>query len=187
VLLGEDPRRQRLWRIAGEHRDNRLRDDRTVVHAGAHEMHGAAVLCHPRGDGAGVGVETRKRRQQRRVDVDDAIVPALDEGGGKNAHEAREADEFDPRLCKLKVNGGLEGGPVGKRSCRDGRCRDARGCGDGKSGRVGPAGDHQRYFRRVIGRLCRRNQGGHVRSAAGNEDCDALPRHHGCPSASTPS
>ena len=55
-----------------------------------------------------VGVEPFERRQQRRMDVQHAPLPAADEPGRQEPQEAGEADEIDPVRLELGLQRPLE-------------------------------------------------------------------------------
>lgn len=110
MLLLEDAGGEGVGVVARQNRNGRLSDDRSGVHLRADEMNSAAGdfdagFNHPPMD-----VEALERRQQRRVDVEQFAVPAFDEAGGQNAHEAGEADEFDVGRGKGFYQRGFEGG-----------------------------------------------------------------------------
>ena len=75
-----------------------------------------------------MGVEAGKGGQQGGVDVEQAVVPTVDEAGGQDAHEAGEADEVDRRASSAAVSACLESGAVGD-AVRDGRGRRCRRAG----------------------------------------------------------
>ena len=82
-MLGAQHARGEIVRgVGGPHRHGGLRDDRARVHRRAHEVHRAAVDADAGGQRPSVRVEPLEGRQQRRVDVDQAVAPALDEGAG---------------------------------------------------------------------------------------------------------
>ena len=96
-----------------------------------------------------MGVQSGKRRQQARVDVQHAALPGLDQEGCQQAHVPAEADEFrasltqqgvDRPLMRLPVT--LEGPVIHDRG-RDG----ARG-GEDQAGGIGTIGEHQDDFGR---------------------------------------
>ena len=70
---------KRVVIVPFENRDDSLKDDRTFVHRRAHEMDRAAGEADTGLDRAGMGIQALERRQQRRMDVDQPVMPALDE------------------------------------------------------------------------------------------------------------
>src|SRR3546814_13504044 len=78
--------------VARQHWHRGLADDRPAVDLLADIVDAAAVQLHAGGQGAGVGVETWKQRQQGGMDVDHAALPVAHEAGRHHAHEAGEAD-----------------------------------------------------------------------------------------------
>ena len=79
---------EHLGGIAIQHRHTALGNDRAVVEHRRDEMHGAAMGAHPCGNRLRMGVQTRKSRQQRRMNVDHAPGIPLDESRREHAHEA---------------------------------------------------------------------------------------------------
>ena len=79
--------------VSRAHRNRRLHDNRPLVHLRAHEMDRATGEFDAGVDRPLVRVETGKRGQQRRMDVDESIVPVIHEGWRQNAHEAGGTDE----------------------------------------------------------------------------------------------
>ncbi len=65
--------------IFRQNRNRSLDQNRTGIHLGAHDMNRAATQLHAGRDGLFMGIDTLERGQQRRVDVDDPVMPGLDE------------------------------------------------------------------------------------------------------------
>ena len=164
MLDGVEPLEERRLVIALEHGDALLGDDRPAVECRVHEVDGDA------GDGdAGAqrvahGVEPRKGRQQRGVDIEDpAAEPSQDFG----ADEPQVAGEHD----RVQVEGGER--------VREGRVITARHehgldplLRRPVQGRAWPVGEHQRDVpaQRAPGRD--RRQRTQVRPAARHADRD---------------
>ena len=72
-------------------------------------MHRRTVLFHSSRDGALMGVEALEGRQQGRVDVDQAPIPARDEPGAQHAHEARKAHDVDAMRFEPRIELPVEG------------------------------------------------------------------------------
>ena len=70
------------------------------LRVGGDEMDGAAGLRVPGGQRGFVRVQALVLGQQRGVDVEHPAAPALDELGGKYAHEAGEGDQVHRRVLK---------------------------------------------------------------------------------------
>ena len=79
MLLGEDPRGQRRLRVVIEHGNRRLQHDRPRVHALVDEVDGRPRHLDAVLERLALGVEPGKRRQQRRMDVQDPAPVAPDE------------------------------------------------------------------------------------------------------------
>jgi hypothetical protein len=99
-------------------------------------------------DGALVGVQPGKHRQQRRMDVDQPAVVALHEARREDAHEAGQGDDVGPegvdRFGQLRIEGlaRREAGVVDHRGGDAVRLREA------EAGGVGAVADHRRDPRR---------------------------------------
>ncbi len=100
VLLLQDARGERVRVIVIQHGHGALEDDDAVIEVLIDEMDGAA------GDGAAVleglhlRVKTGKCRQQRRMNVQDAIRVGGDEISREQAHVTGQADEIDAVLAE---------------------------------------------------------------------------------------
>ena len=57
MLLAKHTRRELLFAFAGDNRDRRLSDDRSMIELFRHEVHGAAVNAYAGLQGAAVRVE----------------------------------------------------------------------------------------------------------------------------------
>ena len=95
MLGGEHPGGERIRRVAGQNRHRGLGDDRAVVHRRADIVDRAAMDLDAGIERAGVGVQSGEGGEQRGVDVDQPVAPALDEVLREKPHEAGEADELD--------------------------------------------------------------------------------------------
>lgn len=68
-------------------------------------MHRRAMQPHPRLERAAMGMQARKGRQERRMDVDDATLEPGDESLAEHPHEAGQHDPVDlERLEALEVD-----------------------------------------------------------------------------------
>ena len=76
-------------------RDDGLQDDWAGVEIFVHEMHGAAAELDAVFERLALRLETRKRGQQRGMNIQDAARKGGDEIGREQAHESREADQVD--------------------------------------------------------------------------------------------
>ena len=137
MLLDQNPRRQALGVVVGQHGDPRLGDDRTGVELGLDEMDGAAVLLQAGGERALMRMQAAQVRQQRRVDVEHAPAPALDEFRPEDAHETGETDEFDCVRFERRLQRRLERFAVGMTLRLDRLGGDPRRAGEIKPGRLG--------------------------------------------------
>src|SRR5207237_983537 len=76
------------------------------------EMNRGAGNLHPGAQRLSVRIETGKRRQERRVDVEHAALPAQHELCREQPHEAAETDELHPVLIERCLQHPLERGAV---------------------------------------------------------------------------
>ena len=100
VLYPKDSRRQRLRRVVIGDRNRALHQDRTGIGFRNDKMHGGAGNLHAGAQRLALRVEPRKRRQQRRMNVEHAAIPALHEFGRQQPHESAEANQLDPMLLQ---------------------------------------------------------------------------------------
>ncbi len=86
---------QRLWGVARENRDALLSQDRSGVDTFVDFVHRDAGLGRPRRERIGDSLGSRKRRQQRRVDVDHPPREPRQEACCEELHVAGADDELD--------------------------------------------------------------------------------------------
>ena len=123
-------------------------------------------------------IEAFESRQQGRVDVENSMLPLLDETCGQQPHEAGKTDDVDAVLFKHGLQGALEGRAV---FAVGGVVDDLGGYSIGPCGhepaRIRTIRDHHRDFRRIGLVLGGFDEGSHVGASAGDEDCDPLAAH----------
>jgi hypothetical protein len=95
VLFGQNALRERVLVVLLQNGDRTLQDDYAVIEMLVDKMHCAASHFDAVLEGLLLRVETGKRRQQRGMNVEDAIRKRGDEPGREQAHVARKADEID--------------------------------------------------------------------------------------------
>ena len=83
-----------------QHWHSLLADDRSGIHAGIHEMHRATRHANPMRERLFPCLQSGKRRQQRRMDIDDAIFERAQKIALKDTHESREDDQVHLRLAQ---------------------------------------------------------------------------------------
>jgi len=101
VLFLQDPRRQGLRRVTRQHRDFRLRDDRSAVQFFSHIMHLAAMDFHAISQGPFMRMGSLVERQQGRVNVDHFPGPRLQQHRGHDAHESGAGDQV--QFLRLQI------------------------------------------------------------------------------------
>ena len=100
MLFGENARGERVGGIVVEHGYGLLQNDGAAVEIFIDEMHGTAGLFNAMGPGLLLGVETGKRGQQRRVNIEDSSGKMRNEVSAKQTHVAGEANEIEPLLVE---------------------------------------------------------------------------------------
>ena len=94
MFVIQQPRRQRLGIVVCENIDHDLTDRRPAVQFGRDEMHAGAVCRIARVECALMRAKSGIFRQQRRMNIDDASAPCLDDIWIDHAHESCEHDEI---------------------------------------------------------------------------------------------
>jgi len=100
MLLGEDAGGKRFDRVVVANGDGGLQDDGAGVESLVHEMHGASREFRAVLEGLALGFESRKRGQERRMNIQDASAKSLHKIGREQSHVAGEADEIDSFLLQ---------------------------------------------------------------------------------------
>lgn len=83
-----------------QHWHSLLADDRSGIHAGIHKMHRATRHANPMRERLFPCLQSGKRRQQRRMDIDDAIFERAQKIALKDTHESRKHDQVHLRLAQ---------------------------------------------------------------------------------------
>ena len=81
---------QRLFRIIRQYRNTPLTDNRPGIQARIHEMYRASGKPYAMFHRLLLRVQTRTRRKQRRVDVDDSSIVVLKYGSAHDLHVTRQ-------------------------------------------------------------------------------------------------
>jgi len=149
ALHGLHPRRQRLRRVALEHRHRALQDDRPVIVLLVHEVHGRAAHAHAGGehrlvDAVAVEALAAEGRDQRGMDVDRAAR----EAARLERREEAEARHQVHRLAReLRVQGVVEGAQVRELLARHRQRADAPPPGAREAARAALRGEDQHDLR----------------------------------------
>ena len=102
MLLLEDAGRQGIGGITRHDRHRALDDDGPAIELRGHEMNGHAAHLHAMLDRLLLRIESRERRKQRWMDVQDAIRKGLEQRCLDHPHVAGEYDQFDSYNADLK-------------------------------------------------------------------------------------
>jgi uncharacterized protein YceH (UPF0502 family) len=100
VFLRQDAGGQCVCGVTGQHRHHGLRQNSAMVQLRRHLVHRRARHLAPCVNGALVGMHAGKRRQQRRVDIEQPAGIMLRKAGREDAHEARQHHQ----LRRMQVN-----------------------------------------------------------------------------------
>lgn len=176
MFLRQDPVRQRACGVARQHRHHGLRQNRSVVELGRHLVHRGARHLAPHVDGALVGIEAGKSRQQRRVDVDQPARIVLHKAGREDTHEARQHHQLRRMQVNPRDQRPIKGLARRKIAVRQQVGRKTQAFGQRQTLGVGPVADHGGNPQAelflpgfLVGGL---GNGGHVGAAARNQDHD---------------
>ena len=99
VLLLQNASRQRVFVIAVEHGHYFLHQDGAVVEVGVHEVDSAARNLHAIVESLLLRLQSRKRRQQRRMNIEDAVGKLLHKPRRQQTHVSRKANQIDLLLA----------------------------------------------------------------------------------------
>ena len=102
VLFAQNPRRERLRRVIVLDRHHRLQNNRPGIETLVHEMHRAARKFRAVFERLPLRFESRKRRQQRRMNVQDAVRKRANEIWRKQSHVPGQADELNAFLFERR-------------------------------------------------------------------------------------
>ncbi len=100
----EDESGERFRRILIEHRHRRLLYDGAGIEPFIHKVHSAAGNFDSVGDRLVLRVKARKRRQKRRMNVQDSPAEYANEKPYQKAHITGEEDELDIGVAELGDN-----------------------------------------------------------------------------------
>lgn len=95
MLLDEDARRQRIDRVIVQHRHAALHDDRAAIELRCHKVHRHTGELYAVLERLSLRVDARKRRKERRMDIENGIRKRLEHGSADEPHEPSQADQAD--------------------------------------------------------------------------------------------
>ena len=150
MLLGQDPRRERVRIVARAHRHPDLRQDRSRVELGRH-----VVDRHPGLDVAGIQdgpmhlephhPRSAVRGQQARMDVDRATRERGEVRRPQQLVPAGQDGKLDARLGQRRPDGGVARGRIGVVGAAEDRGRHSVRRRDLESADAGPVADDERH------------------------------------------
>ncbi len=100
MLLFEYSRGECLDRIILQHRHRALRDDWTTIKRLVNEVDRASTHLHAMLERLSLRIESRKRRQQTRMNVEYPPPERLDETRRQEPHVSRQTNEIDLMLAQ---------------------------------------------------------------------------------------
>ena len=101
MFLYQNSGRQRFRRIVFKYWYGSLNDDWTAIQLRGDKVHRYSTHPYPVLDCLTLRVQSRERRQQRGMDVENRIRELFDERGTDEPHESRKADEADVSRAQL--------------------------------------------------------------------------------------
>jgi hypothetical protein len=177
VLLPQDARGERVCVVSRQHGHGGLGDDWAGIEVCRDKMHRAPADAGTGIDRLLLHTQAREGRQQRGMDVDDAVLPVPRKPRALDAHEARQRHQADTMLLQLGRHGAVEALAVGKSFVGD-RCRRNACVLSGlEARRAGYVAHHHGDLSRIVRRLRRFDQRGHVAAAPRDQDADLQLRH----------
>ena len=132
-------------------RYGRLDDDGAMVQRRRDEMHGAPMNLYPGGERPLVGIQAGERRQQRRMNINESPVVAVDKGAGQDPHESGEQHNIGCVPVNFRGQRGIETFPVGKRGVVQRDRRDLAGSRQSQRPRAGTIADDRGELGRNAG------------------------------------
>ena len=128
-----------------------LHQYRSSIGLGGHEVDSSARDLDSGPQRLSMRIQPRKTGQQRGMDVEHSAVPALDELGREQPHEAGETDQLDPPLVQRRLQHGLEACAIlAERLALDHQGRNAALLCPLQARRVGAVGDHHGNLGRKV-------------------------------------
>ena len=140
VLLLKDAGGESVGVVSGKDGDGFLEEDDAVVELLVDEVDGASNDVDAVVEGLLLGVEAREGRQQRRMDVQNAVGEGLNEFTREQAHVSSEADEIDVMLVEAGDDFGVMLSALASAGL-DGDGIEAERAGGVETGCVGLVGD----------------------------------------------
>src|SRR5688572_12679865 len=101
MFLLQDACRQRAGRVGVENRYGPLKNNRPCIEVAGYEVHGHAGHFHSVLECLALCVDSWKRWQQGRVNVQNRVGKGIDQPGADYAHEAGETDQVDGTRLQL--------------------------------------------------------------------------------------
>ena len=174
MLLRQHARGEAFGVVVRQHRHGGLDHDRAVVELSGHKMHRCTVQLAARSERALVGVQTRKGRQQRGVNVEQAAIVVAYKRGRENAHETGQHHEIRRVGINRGDQRGVEGFARGVVAVRQGKRRHATCTRGGEAVGLCAIADHSGNPGGELIGVLGSEQGFHVAAASGDQDDQLL-------------
>ena len=150
MFLDLDPRVEALHRVVGLDRDGALGDDGAMIDLLLDDMDRYACDLDTVFQSLLNGVGSRKGREKRWVDIEDAIGKTIDKRRREDSHEPRKHHTLRPSLLDHVCNGRREPITVREVAPPDNSGLDTGADGPGKCAGFGLIGDNDPYVRSDI-------------------------------------
>ena len=178
MLLHQHARGQHFGRVAGQDRHQALLQNGPSIQIGRDHVHRGTRKFAARINGALVGVEPGKGRQQRGVNIDEPPAVVGDKTGREDAHKARQHHQRRLKLIDLLHQRRVKSFAAGKGLVVQHCGGNALFLGKHQAARIGLVADHgcdlrpQALVPALL--LGSAHNGCHIGAAAGNQDHDVF-------------
>ena len=113
MLSLQDAIRECLSCVVIENGDSPLQDDRTRVELGRDQVDGDTADLHSVLDRLMLGIHSRKRRQQRRMNIENRVREGIQQHGANQSHVTGETDQTNLPCPQFVEDGTIVVGPRG--------------------------------------------------------------------------
>ena len=142
MLLTENPRSHSGIGVVVEHRHGPLHDDRSAVECLGHEVHGGTSNLYAVLQRLTLGIQSRKRRKERGMDIQNGLRKRLEERCADQSHVPSQTHETNVTSAQLSYDRPLVVIARRRRSMIDIECLDAGAPGYLEAGGVRTIGNH---------------------------------------------
>ena len=183
MFLFENARGECVSGVSRQHGHGTLNDDWAPVEFGRDEVDGDTAHFHPVSDRLLLRIESRECRQQRRMNVEDAVRERFDQRLADKTHESGKTHQTNITRLQLSGKGTIVVLSRRERAMREDDGFNARGTRALEASGIGTVRDHDRD-RRIQTSVCDGvNERLEVRSSSRNQDTQTIVgwfRHSHC-------